>query len=62
MDQTGFDDPRMEIKYGGLTERGAEATNFLIQAFYGALFLMFIILEMHNQTWTKRLFHKIQRL
>ncbi|MFL2488078.1 MAG: efflux RND transporter permease subunit, partial [Gammaproteobacteria bacterium] len=42
--ETGFDDPRMEIKFGGLTERGAEATDFLIQAFYGALFLMFIIL------------------
>ena len=44
INETGFDDPRMDITFGGLTERGAEATNFLIQAFYGALFLMFIIL------------------
>ncbi len=44
IDDTGFDDPRMDITFGGLTERGAEATDFLIQAFYGALFLMFIIL------------------
>ncbi len=44
IDESNFDDPRMEIKYGGLTERGAEATDFLIQAFYGAIFLMFIIL------------------
>ena len=44
INETGFDDPRMDITFGGLTERGAEATDFLIQAFYGALFLMFIIL------------------
>ena len=44
MNETNFDDPRMDITFGGLTERGAEATDFLIQAFYGALFLMFIIL------------------
>ena len=44
MDDTGFNDPRMDVTFGGLTERGAEATDFLIQAFYGALFLMFIIL------------------
>jgi multidrug efflux pump len=44
MNESGFEDPRMDITFGGLTERGAEATDFLIQAFYGALFLMFIIL------------------
>ena len=34
----------MEVKFGGLVQRGDEATDFLITAFYGALFLMFIIL------------------
>ena len=33
MNESGFEDPRMDITFGGLTERGAEATDFLIQAF-----------------------------
>ena len=44
MDDTGFVGAGMEVKFGGLTQRGDEATSFLIQAFIGALFLMFIIL------------------
>ena len=44
MDDTGFVEAGMEVKFGGLTQRGDEATSFLIQAFIGALFLMFIIL------------------
>ena len=45
MDDTGFVEAGMEVKFGGLTQRGDEATSFLIQAFIGALFLMFIIFE-----------------
>ena len=44
MSETGFEDPRMEVRFGGLTQQGDEATSFLILAFIGALFLMFIIL------------------
>ncbi len=44
MSETGFEDPRMEVRFGGLTQQGDEATSFLIIAFIGALFLMFIIL------------------
>ena len=44
MKETGFEDPRMEVRFGGLTQQGDEATSFLILAFVGALFLMFIIL------------------
>ena len=44
MKETGFEDPRMEVRFGGLTQQGDEATSFLILAFIGALFLMFIIL------------------
>ena len=44
MDETNFIEPGMEVKFGGLVQRGDEATDFLITAFYGALFLMFIIL------------------
>ena len=34
----------MEVRFGGLTQQGDEATNFLLLAMVGALFLMFIIL------------------
>jgi Cation/multidrug efflux pump len=44
IDETNFIEPGMEVKFGGLVQRGDEATDFLITAFYGALFLMFIIL------------------
>ena len=44
MSETGFEDPRMEIRFGGLTQQGDEASSFLVLAFIGALFLMFIIL------------------
>ena len=44
MKETGFEDPRMEVRFGGLTQQGDEATSFLVLAFIGALFLMFIIL------------------
>ena len=44
MSDTGFEDPRMEIRFGGLTQQGDEASSFLVLAFIGALFLMFIIL------------------
>lgn len=44
MEETNFIEPGMEVKFGGLTQRGDEATTFLLQAFVGALFLMFIIL------------------
>ena len=44
MSETGFEDPRMEIRFGGLTQEGDEASSFLVLAFIGALFLMFIIL------------------
>ena len=44
MSETGFEDPRMEVRFGGLTQQGDEATSFLALAFIGALFLMFIIL------------------
>jgi len=44
MDETNFIESGMEVKFGGLVQRGDEATDFLITAFYGALFLMFIIL------------------
>jgi len=44
MSETGFEDPRMEVRFGGLTQQGDEASSFLVLAFIGALFLMFIIL------------------
>ena len=44
IDETNFIESGMEVKFGGLVQRGDEATDFLITAFYGALFLMFIIL------------------
>ena len=44
MEDTGFEDSRMEVRFGGLTQQGDEATNFLLLAMVGALFLMFIIL------------------
>ena len=44
MKDNDFEDPRMEVRFGGLTQQGDEATNFLLLAMVGALFLMFIIL------------------
>ena len=44
MKDNDFEDSRMEVRFGGLTQQGDEATNFLLLAMVGALFLMFIIL------------------
>ncbi len=44
MRDTNFNDPRMEVRFGGLTQEGDEAESFLTYAFLGAIFLMFLIL------------------
>ena len=44
MRDTNFSDPRMEVRFGGLTQEGDEAESFLTYAFLGAIFLMFLIL------------------
>ena len=53
MEDTDFEDSRMEVRFGGLTQQGDEATNFLLLAMVGALFLMFIILvtQFNSISW-----------
>ena len=39
MKDNDFEDPRMEVRFGGLTQQGDEATNFLLLAYGWSVFL-----------------------